>query len=236
MKIAETNIARICPEREIWNELLQLDGMRILELGCGKAEITRILASEGPGRSVAALEVDSIQHHRHLEIDDLPNVEFVMAGAEDVPFPDESFDVAFMFKSLHHVPLELMDQALQEIRRVLKPGGLAYISEPVFAGDFNEVLRMFHDEEKVRHAAFEAVKRAVDGNVLGLEKEVFFHSPMHFDDFADFEEKILKVTHTNHELSDELYQNVKAKFESHMAPDGANFLMPIRIDLLRKES
>jgi len=236
MKIAKADIARTCPEREIWNELLQLDDKRILELGCGKAEITRAIASEGSNRHIAALEVDSIQHNHHLTIDDLPNVHFIMAGAEDIPFPDESFDVVFMFKSLHHVPLELMDQALLEIRRVLKPGGYAYISEPVFAGDFNEVLRMFHNEEQVRLAAFEAVKRAVDGNVLKLEKEVFFHSPMHFDDFADFEQKILKVTHTNHQLSEELYQQVKAKFESHMGPDGANFLMPIRIDLLKKEN
>ena len=235
MKLAEEHIARSCPEREIWNELLQLDGKAIIELGCGKAEITRAIASEGHDRQIKALEVDSIQHHNHLAIDDLPNVEFIMAGAEDLPFPDESFDVAFMFKSLHHVPLELMDQALLEIHRVLKPGGHAYISEPVFAGDFNEILRMFHNEEQVRRSAFEAVKRAVDSNVLILEQELFFNSPMHFDDFADFEAKILKVTHTNHQLSDELYAQVKTKFESFMGPNGANFLMPIRIDLLNKE-
>jgi 2-methylisocitrate lyase-like PEP mutase family enzyme len=66
-----------------------------------------------------------------------------------------------MFKSLHHVPVPLMDQALAEIRRVLKPGGLAYISEPVFAGEFNEVLRLFHDESIVRREAFSAIERAV---------------------------------------------------------------------------
>jgi len=234
MKIAEAHITRTCPEREIWSELLELDGREILELGCGKAEITRAIATEGSNRRITALEVDSVQHNHHLTIDDLPNVEFVMAGAEDIPFSDDRFDVVFMFKSLHHVPTELMGQAMLEIHRVLKPGGRAYISEPVFAGDFNEVLRMFHDEEKVRLAAFATVKKAVDDNILSLEKELFFHSPMHFDDFADFETKVLKVTHTNHQLSDELYQQVKAKFESCMSPAGANFLMPIRIDLLRK--
>ncbi|HXH71607.1 MAG TPA: hypothetical protein VNI58_02190 [Mariprofundaceae bacterium] len=37
-----------------------------------------------------------------------------------------------------------------------------------------------------------------------------------------------------HQLSDEFYGQVKTKFESFMDPDGAIFLMPIRIDLLRK--
>ncbi|HKI61847.1 MAG TPA: class I SAM-dependent methyltransferase [Mariprofundaceae bacterium] len=234
MKLIEPVVTRACPEKEVYNQLLALDGKAILELGCGRAEITRAIATDGINRRVTALEVDEIQHRNHLAIEDLPNVEFVMAGAEDIPFADNTFDIVIMFKSLHHVPLELMDQALQEIRRVLKPGGHAYISEPIFAGDFNEILRMFHDEEEVRLAAFEAVKRAVDGNVLTLEKEVFFHSPMHFEDFADFENKILKATHTHHELSDELYEKVKQKFASHMGPDGAHFLMPIRIDLLKK--
>jgi ubiquinone/menaquinone biosynthesis C-methylase UbiE len=229
-------IDRTCPEREIYEQLLALDGKDILELGCGKAEITRAIASEGRDRRITALEVDEIQHRNHLGIDDLPNVRFVLAGAEAIPTPDASFDVVFMFKSLHHVPMELMDQALAEIRRVLRPGGLAYISEPVFAGDFNEILRLFHDEEQVRRAAFEAVRRTVDTGVLNLEQELFFHSPMHFDDFADFEAKILKVTHTNHQLSPELYAEVKRKFEAHMGPDGANFLMPIRVDLLSRDA
>jgi len=234
MQLAETNVTRNCPEREVFNELLELDGKRIVELGCGRAELTRLIATEGSGRSIVALEVDEAQHRLHLGIDDLPNVEFIMAGAEDIPFPDASFDAVFMFKSLHHVPLPLMGQALAEIKRALKPGGFAYISEPVFAGEFNEILRMFHDEEQVRLAAFEAVKRAVDSGLFELASETFFNSPMHFDDFADFEQKVLKVTHSNHVLSPELYEQVKAKFESHVTADGANFLMPIRVDLLHK--
>jgi len=234
MKISEPAITRTCPEKDIYNELLQLDGKHILELGCGRADITRAIATEGTSRRIAALEVDEIQHRIHLAIDDLPNVEFVMAGAESIPFADNIFDVVFMFKSLHHVPLELMDRALLEIRRVLKPGGLAYISEPVFAGDFNDLLKMFHNEEKVRLEAFEAIKRAVEGGILTLLSETFFLLSMSFKNFTDFEQKILKATHTRHQLSDELYDQVKQKFESHMRPDGAHFLMPIRIDLLRK--
>lgn len=234
MQLNREPIERCCREPEIYNELLDFDGRDILELGCGRAEITRAIATEGENRRITALEVDEIQHRNHQQIDDLPNVRFAFAGAEAIPASDATFDIALMFKSLHHVPLELMDDAMREIHRVLRPGGLLYISEPVFAGDFNELLRMFHDEEAVRKAAFEATSRAVDNALFELESELFFLSPMHFDDFAEFEAKIIGATHTDHRLSAELYEAVRARFESHRDADGAHFRMPIRIDLLRK--
>jgi ubiquinone/menaquinone biosynthesis C-methylase UbiE len=234
MKIAEQHIDISCPETDVYHRLLSLDGKHILELGCGSAQITRDIATAGPDRTVTALEVDEIAHQKNLQITDLPNVKFGLAGAQDIPLDDESVDVVFMFKSLHHVPLELMDQSMREIRRVLKPGGLAYISEPVYAGEFNEVLRLFHDERKVREAAFSTVKKAVDEGVFSLVEETFFNTPTQFDSFADFENRIIGATHTEHRLDDDLYRLVKQRFEAHVGDDGAHFLMPVRVDLLQK--
>jgi SAM-dependent methyltransferase len=236
MKIAEAEIETTCVEAEIYERLLDLDDKHILELGCGSAQITRNIATTGSGRRVTALEVDEIAHNKNLQITDLPNVRFELSGAQQIPLDDGSADVAFMFKSLHHVPLELMQPSMHEIQRVLKPGGHAYISEPVFAGDFNEVLRLFHDEQKVREAAFAAVKNTVEEDLFELVEEVFFNSPMHFDNFAEFEENTIKATHSEHNLDDELYAIVKHRFEQHMSDEGASFLMPIRVDLLRKPS
>lgn len=235
MILTPPHISRTCPEHEIYNTLLNLDEKNILELGCGRAEITRAIATSGNDRHITALEVDAVQHRQHQAIADLPNVEFIMAGAQSVPCQDNTFDVVFMFKSLHHVPQELMQQALLEIRRVLKPGGMAYISEPIFAGDFNDLLKLFHNEEEVRLAAFEAIRSTVDAGHLTLERQCFFNTPMHFENFADFDQKVLKVSHTEHRLSDTLYAQVQHKFSEHMSPEGAQFTMPIRVDLLRKQ-
>lgn len=234
MQIANEQIERSCPELEIIDENLALDGKHILELGCGRAELTRAIASTGHGRQVLALEVDEIQHALHQQITDLDNVTFRLAGAEGIPAADDSFDAVFMFKSLHHVPLDLMAKSFDEIARVLKPGGYAYISEPVFAGDFNEILRLFHDEQRVREAAFSAVKHAVDSGQFLLADEIFFNSPMVFEDFATFEERIIGATHTDHQLSADIYDQVRARFERHMGEGGAHFQMPIRVDLLQK--
>ena len=57
---------------------------------------------------------------------------------------------------------------------------------------------------------------------------------MKFESFADFENKVLKVTHTNHALDEKVYELVEQRFEHHLSDDGAHFLMPIRVDLLRR--
>ncbi len=175
-------------------------------------------------------------HEKNLQITDLANVTFGLAGAQEIPLQDESVDVVFMFKSLHHVPLELMEPSMREIKRVLKTGGLVYISEPVFAGDFNEILRLFHDEQKVRQAAFYTIKKAVDDGLFDLVEETFFNSPMKFESFAEFENNTIKATHSNHTLDEELYNLVKQRFEQHIGDDGAHFLMPMRVDLLQNNS
>ncbi len=221
-------------EPDIFEALLPLDGARILELGCGRADLTRRIATRGRDRRVLALEVDEIQHAINAAIADLPNVEFGLGGAEAIPAPDASFDVAFMFKSLHHVPVALMTRALEEIRRVLVPGGLLYVSEPVYAGDFNDILRLFHDEQRVREAAFAALQSAVGAGRFELVGQTFFDAAMRFDDFADFESKVIGVTHTRHVLTPAVHAEVRARIEARQAADGVHFAQPIRIDLLRR--
>jgi SAM-dependent methyltransferase len=234
MQLAPAHIDAVFDELQLVNEVLA-PGARALELGCGKAEKTRLIAQGGKADFILALEVDQIQHEKNMQVSDLPTVRFALGGAQDIPAEDASFDIVMMFKSLHHVPLVEMDGALEEICRVLKPGGLAYLSEPIFAGDYNEIMRLFHDEEQVRKAAFDAVKRAVDAGRMALVRQVFFKTPIRFRDFAQFDRGVLNVSHTSHRLSPQLHDEVREKFERHMTPDGARFEVPIRVDLLRKD-
>ncbi|MGE5320235.1 MAG: class I SAM-dependent methyltransferase [Hyphomicrobiaceae bacterium] len=233
MRIADPYVSRVADEEVILADLLPLRGAKVLELGCGKADKTRLVAQTAA--SVLALEVDATQLAINRASDKPDNVRFEFGGAENIPAEDSRFDIVLMFKSLHHVPTELMDDAFSEIRRVLKPGGVAYISEPVYAGDFNDILRMFHDEKAVREAAFAAEVKAVSTQRLSLLNQTFFLQPMHFEDFGQFESRILKVTHTDHQLSPALYDAVRARFNQYLSPSGAGFHMPMRVDLFRKD-
>lgn len=239
MNISHPAIKDTLVEHALYEKLLPLDGARIVDLGCGTGLHTRNIAANGVNRELVAYEVDTIQHEKNCAAkiaapQDMPNIAFKLGGAQAIDEADASVDIVMMFKSLHHVPIESMPMALSEIRRVLKPGGLAYISEPIFGGEFNDVLKLFHDEQQVRQHAFNALSAAVKGNELELLEQVFFHSPVHFDNFADLDKRIIQATHTDHSLNTQTYKAVEQAFEKHMTAEGANFLAPMRVDLLRK--
>ena len=218
-------------ELDVIQSLVDLQGARILELGCGAAEKTQQLVAIAPTLSITASEVDLIQHEKNLA-NSIERVTFKSYGAEAIDEADASFDGVMMFKSLHHVPLDQLDQAFAEIERVLKPGGWVYISEPVFAGAFNEVIRIFHDEEHVRKEAFAAIERAVASERFNLSQERFFLTRMKMNHFQQFEDRLLNVTHTEHNLTDAQYQEVQRRFESNRSEDGFVFDIPNRVDLL----
>jgi len=232
MNINNPKIERICKDADVYNSLFDFNDKQILELGCGSAPHARKIAEAHPTCHIDACEVDLIQHEKNLNSDAPANLNFIEAGAQEIPAEDNSYDIIFMFKSLHHVPIDLMDQALEEIKRVLKPGGMAYISEPIFDGEYNEIMRIFHDEEVVRKHAFAAVQKAVDSNLLNLKEEIFFKTQSKKESFAIFKEEILNRTFVEHKLDDGTWAMVEEKFEKNMTPDGAVFLQPHRVDLL----
>lgn len=234
MQLTHPDITRTCNESEIYESLLALDGASILELGCGKAEHTRNIARAHPGAKIVAAEVDKIQHAQNLASVRPSNLSFADFGAQAVPLADASIDVVMMFKSLHHVPLELHDKAFSEIHRVLKAGGHAYLSEPVFAGELNEIVRIFNDEEIVRRAAFEAVQRAVQKKLFDLATETFFLVPVIYRDFAEFQKKHFQVTHSERNITEAQRNAVERLFNTHLGPDGVKLTQQIRVDLLRK--
>jgi len=235
MQIARAGDLPSSSDFEQISRLLHPQGARLLELGCGAAFTTRRLAEAYPDAQIVAMEVDKVQHEKNLLIPDLPNVTFVFGGAQAIELADASIDAAIMLKSLHHVPVQDMDRAFEEIARVLRPGGLAYISEPVYAGDFNDILRLFNDERVVREAAFEATRRAVERGLLRLEEEIHFYAVTRFNGFEEFDSRILGVTHSTFDIDEPLYEEIKARFMPHVGKDGiAEFLTPLRVDLLRR--
>lgn len=55
-------------------------------------------------------------------------VELAQADVRKLPFPDDTFDWAIAVATYHHLKLDEQPEALRELRRVLKPGGEAFIT------------------------------------------------------------------------------------------------------------
>ena len=235
MQLTGPQNQRIEDEFTLLGQHLTLNGTRILELGCGAAQKTLQIAEHCQPASIIAAEVDTIQHTRNLERDDTPAcVSYQSFPAQAIPLKDSSVDVVMMFKSLHHVPVTDMSAALAEITRVLRPGGKAWISEPVFAGDFNEIIRLFHDEQAVRQAAFSALESSVARGQLLLEDELFFLQQIQLDSFEEFDQNIIRATHSDHSLDQALYEQVRETFLASGKPGQYEFAVPMRVDLLGK--
>jgi SAM-dependent methyltransferase len=96
-----------------------------LDLGSGTGRMTPALASAfgGPVHGVEPSEkmrAQALAHGGH------PAVTYAAGSAEHIPLPDASCDAALLFFVWHHV----VDRAaaVQELRRVLKPGGTLFVS------------------------------------------------------------------------------------------------------------
>jgi SAM-dependent methyltransferase len=100
-------------------------GLRVLEIGCGLGTDGAQFAKAGADYTGVDLTEAAIELARkRFELFGLPG-EFRIADAENLEFPDQSFDVVYSHGVLHHTPD--INAAVQEIHRVLKPGGRAIV-------------------------------------------------------------------------------------------------------------
>jgi len=186
-----------------------------------------------PDARVTGLEVDERQHAKNLASPQA-GLQFVAAGAQAIPFPDASFDLALMLKSLHHVPMPLLAQALREAARVLRPDGHLYVSEPVYGGSFNDVIRVFNDEGVVRAAAQAALDEVLRTGAWEQVAERRFEMPVRFKDFDDFEQRMMRPTFADHHIDDAKLAAARAAFAPHCGDEGATFTRPMHVRLLRR--
>jgi ubiquinone/menaquinone biosynthesis C-methylase UbiE len=100
-------------------------GKRLLEVGCGTGTDSLQFARGGVVFTAVDLTPRSIEIARkRFEVYNQQG-EFILSDAENLNFPDESFDVVYSFGVIHHTPNT--ERAATEIHRVLKRGGKAIV-------------------------------------------------------------------------------------------------------------
>ena len=103
----------------------QYGGRKVLEIGCGLGIDSVKFAKSGAELTCIDLSDTSVRCTRRL-IDHMGLRADVRAGnAEHLEFPDKTFDVVYAYGVLMHVGDE--EKATAEVRRVLKPGGVALV-------------------------------------------------------------------------------------------------------------
>ena len=152
----------------------------LLDSGCGNGGVARLLR-----RRVGNVHAVDVEPSEAWADED--GLTFQVANAESLPFESASFDLIHSKDSLHH--MEAPEQALDEYRRVLKPGGAVLIVEanrynPVFYPHMTLALGHQHFTRKrfrtlvrasfpdTRFGAFEAHYAPPLNRALGVQHVV----------------------------------------------------------------
>lgn len=105
---------------------------RYLDVGCGKGWITKELGKVIRASSVWGADL----------IPPETDINFHKIEDEGLPFPDSSFDLVTCLQSLHHI--KNVEATLQEIHRVLAPGGYLLIREQDCVSGCEELFNFEH--------------------------------------------------------------------------------------------
>ncbi|BAZ81028.1 class I SAM-dependent methyltransferase [Sphaerospermopsis kisseleviana CS-549] len=93
---------------------------KILDLCCGSGQTTAFLVKLS--QNVTGLDASPLSLQRAKK--NVPNATYVEAYAENMPFTDHEFDVVHTSAALHEMQPEQLRKIIQEVYRVLKPGGI----------------------------------------------------------------------------------------------------------------
>lgn len=115
-------------------------GADILEYGCGDCSYVARLAEWGGRVTAIDISDEAVETARVIAAEKGIDARFAVMNAEELTFPDESFDLVIGRAILHHLDLE---KAYASIARVLRPGGTAIFLEPMAHNPLIELYRRF---------------------------------------------------------------------------------------------
>ena len=148
----------------------------ILDVGCGTGRLLGLAQSRFPGAKLfgvdAAIEMVRQAQTSHPD----GAIRFQQAVAEELPFPDASFDLVFSTMTFHHWSDQ--GRGIAEVARVLRPGGRWLLAEFVasgFVGLIRRVLRLHQFPERAdlqRRLVVSGLQVVAEERVQGLHGQI----------------------------------------------------------------
>lgn len=127
---------------------------RVLEIGCGTGNLTILIKRLHPDAEVVGIDPDpkALARAWRKAGREALSVQLDRGFAEQLPYPDASFDRVLSALMFHHLGPEEKEKSLDEARRVLRPGGSLHLldfgGEQVGSDGF--LARLHHRSERLR--------------------------------------------------------------------------------------
>ena len=224
---------------EVLRALVPLEGRDVLDIGCGAGALLTWIARFA-GRCVG-VDPSAEQIARARQASDGSPASFQVGSAESLSFPDGSFDVAIFFNALHHVPGPLMRPALGEALRILRPGGILYVAEPLAQGATFDLTQPIDDETLVRAEAQRAISDLDTGTQpVALDPvrrscERYIHTVV-YADFDVFRNTMVAVAPDRKTAFARHGDDLLARFHRLGTAEegGRAFLQPMKVDVFAR--
>lgn len=184
-KLAALTVGGEARFRQLALEGLTIDPeTRILDLCCGSGQATqylvRRLAQSGKcfaSNQVVGLDASPLSIRRSQK--NVPQAEFVEGWAEAMPFEAEQFDLVHTSAALHEMKPDQLRQILQEVHRVLKPGGVFALidfhqpTNPIFTPGLYSFFWLFETETAWSLIHTDLVKELENTGFVDLQQTLF---------------------------------------------------------------
>lgn len=131
----------------------------VLDLGCGTGAMLERISKENPKAFLFGLDL-SVNMIREAKRKYIPNTEFIIGDAENLPYESEKFDVVICNQSFHHYPNP--QKAFDEVYRVLKKSGIfilcdMYCNKILRAIENNIVLKIVNTGDVKTYSSEEVI-------------------------------------------------------------------------------
>lgn len=165
--------------REMWQLGASLarvsDGDRVLDVGCGTGPLSRAVKNLCPGSRVIGIDPSprALKFARRRAEKESLDIDFRQGVIEKIPLGDECIDIAVSCMVLHHLPRDLKREGLQEVHRVLIPGGHIMMID-VGPGNhhwFSQVISFLYQWD-----LFEWLRDGIKGRLPSIMEEAGFEN------------------------------------------------------------